>query len=124
MRRHWLLAAVSLVIATATLAETKLRKLNAGEVRQTLIGKVISDGYHWRYHLKENGSIDGSEMGRPRNGRWHLEGSRLCIVITAGAAPDQCWDVMREGKNLVFAINGSVIYDVKVEEPRQVPKRQ
>lgn len=124
MKRRYLLAAVLLVVATATAAETKLRKLNAGEVRQTLIGKVISDGYHWRYHLKENGLIDGTELARSRKGRWHLEGSRLCIVITAGAAPDECWDVMREGKKLVLGINGSVIYDVKVEEPRQVSKPQ
>lgn len=124
MGRRFLFASVLLVFATATVAETKLRKLNAGEVRQTLIGKVISDGFHWRYHLKENGSIDGSELGRSRKGRWHLEGSRLCIDITAGAAPDKCWDVMREGQNLVFSINGSVIYDITVEEPRHVSKRQ
>lgn len=104
-----------LVLPMAVLAASRIRPLNADEVRRTVVGKAITDGTHWRYHLKPDGAIDAFEMGRARQGRWHLDGNRLCIAIQKGAAPDQCFDVMREGKQLVFGVQGQVIYDVKVE---------
>jgi hypothetical protein len=100
-------------------AAPALKKLSALQIRQTLSGKVITDGTHWTYYLKSNGAIDAFEMKRARKGHWHLDDNRLCIAINAGAAPDRCFDVMWEGKNLVFGIDGQVIYDVKVKLPEK-----
>jgi hypothetical protein len=113
----WALALVSIGLVSTAESEPKLKTLSGREVRQELVGNVITDEYHWSYFLKPDGSIDATEMGRPRKGHWHIQGNRLCIVIIAGAAPDQCWDVMRDGKELIFGINGQTILYVKVEKP-------
>lgn len=115
MNRYWPLALSLLAATQIAEAGPKPIVLKADEVRQTLIGNVITDGAHWRYHLKPDGSIDGFEMGRVRKGRWNIRGDKLCLVIAAGASPNECWDVMREGRNLVLGINGNAIRDIQVE---------
>jgi hypothetical protein len=117
MVRHCLFALTLLVFATGAEAASQSRKLSAKEMRQRLIGKVITDNAHWHYYLKPNGSIDADELNRSRKGHWHLEGDRLCIIIIAGAAPDECWDVAQDGEHLTFGTYGEVTYWVKVEPP-------
>lgn len=118
-RFPWLALVLATCAAHAGAASSHRKTLTAQEVRQTLIGHAITDGYHWRYHLKPDGSIDAREMGRARKGRWHLEGHRLCIEITAGAAPNECWDVMREGEGLVLGVNGNPVYDIQIASPHR-----
>lgn len=93
------------------------KMLTAAEIRQSLIGKVITDEFHWRYFLKPDGAIDAIEMGRPRKGKWVIQGNQLCLEIFAGAAPDECWKVVREGNGLVFRAHGQDIFDVTVQKP-------
>ena len=115
---RWGLIAMSLILAsTAAQAAGQAKTLTGKEIRHRLIGKVISDGAHWHYYLKPNGAIDGEEINRRRNGRWHLEGNRLCIVIVDGAQPDECWDVTEGGGKLMFGTYGEVTYFVKVRPP-------
>lgn len=118
-RLLWLPLVLAACAAHAGAPPSPRKTLTEEEVRQALIGQAITDGYHWRYHLKPDGSIDAQEMGRPRKGRWHFEGNRLCIAITAGAAPNECWDVMREGKGLVLGIHGNPIYDIQIAAPHR-----
>lgn len=94
------------------------KTLTGAEIQQTFAGKVVTDGYHWSYHLKPDGSIEATEMGRSRKGHWVIRGNQLCINITVGASPDHCWGVVREGQALVFQINGNDFLDVMVKDPR------
>lgn len=115
--RYFALAASLLTLAVASPALAQSRSLHAREIRHRLIGKVISDGAHWHYYPKPNGAIDGEEINRPRKGRWHLQGDRLCIVIFDGAQPDECWDVTDKDGKLMFGTYGEVTYWVKVRPP-------
>ena len=112
------LIAITLILAsTAAQAAGPARTLTGNEIRHRLVGKVISDGAHWHYYLKPGGAIAGEEINRPRKGRWHLEGNRLCIVIVDGAQPDECWDVTEGGGKLTFGTYGEVTYFVTVRPP-------
>jgi hypothetical protein len=109
---------LTLLAVTATASQAaQPRALKAAEIRQRLVGKMISDGAHWHYHLKPNGTIDAIELSRPRKGKWRIAGDRLCITILGGAAPDECWDVAQDGKKLTFGVRGDWIYWVKVDPP-------
>lgn len=57
-------------------------------------------------------------MGRARHGQWAIRANLLCINIAAGASPDRCWGVVREGKALIFQLDGNDFQDVVVEERR------
>ena len=112
------LALSSLWLSAAATAAPARKALTATEIQRTFAGKVVTDGYHWSYYLNPDGSIEATEMGRSRKGRWAIRGSELCINITAGASPDHCWGVVREGQALIFQINGNDVQDVMVKERR------
>lgn len=109
----------SLWLSGAATAAPARKTLTAAEIQRTFVGKVVTDGYHWSYYLKPDGSIEATEMGRSRKGRWAIRGGELCINISAGASPDHCWGVVREGQALIFQINGNDIQDVTVKEQRR-----
>jgi hypothetical protein len=112
-----LLAVALAMLATAADGAAPSIPLTGKQIRQKLVGKVITDSAHWNYYLKPNGTIDALEHSLRRKGSWRLKGDRLCIAIVAGAAPDECWDVAQEGKNFTFASQGHVVYVVKAKPP-------
>ena len=62
---RYLVAALAMILLTAlAVAAPKLKTLSAQEIRQRLVAHEITDGFHWNYYLKPDGSIDGFEMGR------------------------------------------------------------
>lgn len=94
------------------------RTLTGSQIRATFVGKVVTDGFHWSYYLKPDGSIEGAELGRSRKGKWSIRNNELCIDIAKGQSPAYCWGIVREGKTLISQINGNDMQDVMVEERR------
>jgi hypothetical protein len=109
----------ALSMSSALTASPARKTLTAAEIRTTFVGKVVTDRYHWSYYLKPDGSVEAMETGRSRQGRWSIRTNLLCIHIAAGASPDQCWGVVREGNALIFQLDGNDIQDVAVEERRE-----
>lgn len=118
--RSILLLALPL-LAMPALGTPVRHSLSEVEIRQALAGKVVGDGQHWTYHLKSNGSIEGAEMRRPVQGKWAIHDRRLCLSVPSGA-PENCSEVVREGKGLLLHANGLDISDLYVEPYRS--KRQ
>lgn len=109
---------VSLTMSAGSVGAAPTRHvLNADEIRATFVGQVVGDGYHWRYYLKPDGSVDGTSMGRSRKGYWSVRGQQLCLAIINDTAQDQCYGVVRKDKALIFRVNGQDFVDVHVEPP-------
>ena len=69
--------------------------LSAEQICQALVGNVITDGAHWTYHLKRDGTIE---------------------------APDECWEVVREATALYLRLRGRYTYELTVTKPgRKTP---
>lgn len=102
--------------ATGLSAKTaaQAKRLSAKEVRVRLAGKVISDGTHWSYHLKPNGSIDALELGHRRSGKWRLSNGQLCIEIYAGSAAPGCWFVVQDRTRLTLNDSAGPVYVLNV----------
>lgn len=116
---HSLLAVAVILsgfVATETFAKAaeRAKHLSAKEVRTRLVGRVISDGTHWKYHLKPNGTIDALELGHRRTGRWRLKEDRLCIEINYGSAPPGCWYVAQDRKGLTLNDGAGPVYSLQV----------
>jgi len=114
-KRILLLIGFMLAAGSALAAHIPHRKVLTGaEIKQTFVGKEVTDGHHWSYYLKPGGDIDAAEMGRTKKGHWAILGNQLCLSIPTGA-PTDCVEVVREGKGLVFQGNGLALIDVTVE---------
>ena len=96
--------------------------LTGDQIRTALVGKSLSDGAHWTYDLNSDGAIAAVEMGRSRRGHWEVLGNKLCIRIVAGAAPDECWEVVRAGRAVLFRTGEQDIYEVAVKRPANAGK--
>ena len=94
------------------------KTLTGSRIRATFVGKVVTDGFHWSYYLRPDGSIEGTELGRTRKGKWSIHGNELCIDITKGQSPAYCWGIVREGKTLIYQANGNDMQDIMIEERR------
>lgn len=115
---------IAMAASFAMAAQPPVRRtLSGAEINKAFVGKVATDGHHWTYHMKPDGSIDGVEMGRPRKGHWAILDNRLCLGVPLGA-PEQCVAIVREGKGLIFRDNGMDITDVQVAPYRSKQQLQ
>lgn len=55
------------------------RQLRAAQIRTRLVGRDMTDDYHWSQHFRRDGVLEVSDLGRRRVGRWRLDGDRLCL---------------------------------------------
>lgn len=97
-------------------ASHKRHTLTPEEIRNTFIGQVATDGTHWSYLVKSDGSISAVELGRQRKGRWAIRQKKLCLSVPE-MAPEDCWLVIREGGRLIFSRDGLDVVDVTIEAP-------
>jgi hypothetical protein len=108
--------ALALHASALASAEPQREVLSEQGIRRIFIGKIATDGVHFAYHLKPDGTITGSEMGRGRKGTWVVRRNQLCFSTPTGA-PENCWTVVRLDGNLVFRRDGVDVLDITVEKP-------
>jgi hypothetical protein len=88
------LAGVALPWAQAEAAE--FRRLRAEQIRARVVGRDITDDFHWTEHHRRDGVLVLSDMGRRRTGRWKAERDMLCQARGPGAGFD-CFQVWVSG---------------------------
>lgn len=122
MYKAWV-AVASLILVSGSIlaAEAPAGKtLSAAEIKKIFVGKVATDGAHWSYHLKPDGSVDGTELGSIHKGRWAIRGKQLCLTVPVGTKED-CVEVVRGGSGFIFRANGLDVSDVTIEPYRSRP---
>jgi hypothetical protein len=107
---------VALLCGTNSNAASKRQELSTAEITKQFTDMVGTDGTHWAYHFKKDGSIRGTEMGRSRRGSWTVRHNQLCLRVPEGI-PEECWTVVRLDGKLVFRRYGVDTMDVTVEKP-------
>lgn len=111
-----LLAGIWTGASASEAANPKRHTLTPEDIRNTFVGQVATDGTHWSYLFKSNGSISAVELGRQRKGRWAIRHKKLCLSVPE-MAPEDCWLVIQEGGKLIFRRDGLDVVDVTIEAP-------
>ena len=88
------LAGVALPWAPAEAAE--FRRLRAEQIRARVVGRDITDDFHWTEYHRRDGVLVSTDMGRSRTGRWKIERDMLCQAREPGAGLD-CFQVWVSG---------------------------
>ena len=83
-------------------------KLNAAEIRATLVGMDFTDEIHWAIQHFRDGSVKSFHMGTGDTGRWRFEKDVFCVDYVK--AQPECHEVWRSGPALQLrrAHDGSV----------------
>ena len=80
------LGGVALPWAPAEAAE--FRRLRAEQILTRVVGRDITDDFHWTEYPRRDGVLVSSDMGRRRNRRWKHERDMLCQAREPSASFD------------------------------------
>lgn len=94
---------LALVFAGSATAQT-VPNLTGVQIRAAFIGHLLSDGAHFRWTYRPDGSIHGVSLGRPVSAHWRIEADRLCDDIDG---PENCSKVARQGRSVTLTRDGS-----------------
>jgi len=103
-------------LASGALAEEKLQKLSAGQIRARIAGMELTDEVHWRELYERSGTVTSTSMGRKRTGKWRVEKDQLCIEFEK-EPPANCYEVWMSGKNVELRRQGLLPLQGVVEQP-------
>lgn len=96
-----------LCAANSALAEAGFKRLNAADIKKTIVGKTITDGTHWSDKFKVDGTVESIMHGQVLNGRWLVRGGELCLADSnAKARAEDCFEVWRSGRVIEYRRNG------------------
>ena len=107
------LAALSLAFVTDACAEGKFQRLKAAEIKTVLIGKTITDEYHWADVFNADGSLGGHQLGEVQTGSWKLNMSgQICVVRATSHKPKDdepnCVEIWMRGNEVQYR-RGSIV---------------
>jgi hypothetical protein len=108
--------ALVVVLASGALAEEKLQKLSAGQIRARIAGMELTDEVHWRELYERSGTVTSTSMGRKRSGKWRVEKDQLCIEFEK-EPPAKCYEVWMSGKKVELRRQGLLPLQGVVEQP-------
>jgi hypothetical protein len=103
-------------LASGALAEEKLQKLSAGQIRARIAGMELTDEVHWRELYERSGTVTSTSMGRKRSGKWRVEKDQLCIEFEK-EPPTKCYEVWMSGKKVELRREGLLPLQGVVEQP-------
>jgi hypothetical protein len=86
--------------------QTAPHKLTGAQIRRQIIGKEITDGFHWRQAFLSNGVLKFVSLGHPERGSWRIEEDLLCTRTRLDG--DACYEIWRNGDQIHFRITADV----------------
>jgi hypothetical protein len=90
-----LLLGAALILSVCQGEAADFRPLKGAEIKIRFAGRALTDGVHWRYTFRRDGSLPSIALGRERIGAWRVEGDQLCMVQGVGGA--ECYAVWQAG---------------------------
>jgi hypothetical protein len=95
----------ALVCGSAAYAQDSFKLLSEKEIRARVIGKDITDSFHWVTYLRSDGALlITDEMGRKSTGTWKIQNNKLCLSNPSGKSLD-CNEVWMSGDNIRLRVH-------------------
>jgi hypothetical protein len=87
-------------------AAEKFKRLNAVEIRNRIVGNVVTDGSHWADRFEAGGKLDGMELGQRKPGTWKLQGNEMCVVRKARKPVEECFEIWQSSNEIEYRGDG------------------
>ena len=104
---------MGLTLVSNVYAEEKFRRLKAAEIKALIVGKTITDDYHWADIFNADGTVGGHQLGEAQTGSWKLTKSgQICAVRVTSHKPKNlepdCVDIWLRGDEIQYR-QGSIV---------------
>jgi hypothetical protein len=108
------LAVLSLASVADVSAEDKFHRLKVSEIKAVVIGKSVTDEYHWEDTFIADGSLSGHQLGNAQTGSWKLNKSgEICVVRATSHKPKDdepdCVEIWMRGNEVQYRRGGIVL---------------
>jgi hypothetical protein len=87
-------------------AAERFKRLYAEEIRNRIVGNVVTDGSHWSDRFEPGGALDGMELGQRKPGTWRLQGSEMCVTRKARKPVEECFEIWQSSNEIEYRDNG------------------
>lgn len=87
-------------------AVERFKRLNAAEIRNRIVGNVVTDGSHWSDRFGPGGKLDGMELGQRKLGTWRLQGNEMCVTRKARKPVAECFEIWQSSNEIEYRGDG------------------
>lgn len=84
--------------------QPEARRIRGAAIERLLAGKEYSDGIHWRYSFRPDGSVTEYAMSRRQEMRWRISDNDLCWRM--GTGQEDCFEVWVSGSSVQLLPRG------------------
>ena len=95
-----------LQLTDAVHAAEKFKRLNAAEIRNRIIGNVVTDGSHWSDRFEPGGMLNSVELGQRKPGIWKLQATEMCVTRKARKPVEECFEIWQSGDQIEYRGDG------------------
>ncbi len=88
------------------IAADRFKRLNAAEIRQKIVGNVVTDESHWSDRFESSGTLDAMELGQRKLGTWKLQGTEMCVTRKARKPVEECFEIWISKDNIEYRRDG------------------
>jgi hypothetical protein len=78
-------AAAPCAAATVPWRAWPSHRLRTEQIRTRVVGRDITDDFHWTEYYRSDGVIVSFHLGHPGEGQWRIEHDMLCVADRPGA---------------------------------------
>lgn len=102
-RFFWLLIGIAVMKTSgATEPEKPWHVVHGAELRKLFTNHELSDGVHYTYRFKNNGTFTGTEIRRDVRGTWKTTADYICWSWIKPIGSEECYLVRRHGNDVIF----------------------
>ena len=87
-------------------AAERFKRLNAAEIRNRVIGNVVTDGSHWSDRFEPGGTLNEMELGQRKPGTWKLQANEMCVTRKARKPVEECFEIWQSGDQIEYRGDG------------------
>jgi hypothetical protein len=88
------------------IAADRFKRLNAAEIRQRIVGKVVTDESHWSDNFESGGTLNAMELGQRKLGTWQLQGNEMCVTRKARKPVEECFEIWQSQDQIEYRRDG------------------
>jgi hypothetical protein len=88
------------------IAADGFKRLYATEIRQRIVGNVVTDESHWSDRFESNGTLHAMELGQRKLGTWKLQGNEMCVMRKARKPIEECFEIWISKDNIEYRRDG------------------
>lgn len=103
-------------------ADPAWQRIPVHSLRTAFAGHELTDGVHYAYRFRDDGTFSGFQMGREVAGTWRITDDALCWTQKRRGSTEECYQIETRGRAVRLLRDGYEAYAATLQ-PLPAPSR-